>query len=89
MRSNAIKPLNPILSVNEEIETFSNIVALAVPKFSKMPLVRSDIVIVGRATDTAIISALPLLKKKIMEQAGMERRLQNVVLFVLPIHKAV
>ncbi len=65
LRSNAIKPLNPILSVNEgEIETFSNIVALAGAEVFQNALnQRADIVIVGRATDTAIISALPLLKK--------------------------
>ena len=66
LRSNAIKPLNPILSVNEEeIETFSNIVALAGAEvFQNALSQRADIVIVGRATDTAIISALPLLKKE-------------------------
>ena len=64
--SNTIKPLNPILSVsNEEIETFSNIVALAGAEvFQKAISQKGDIILVGRATDTAIISALPLLNKE-------------------------
>lgn len=65
-RSNALKPLNPILSISEEeIGSFSNIVALAGAEVFQSAINQgADIVLVGRATDTAIISALPLLRQE-------------------------
>lgn len=59
-----IFPLEPALDIDQKnIDTFTHIVSLAgVEPFQESINKGADIILAGRATDTAIISALPLMK---------------------------
>ena len=90
-RSNALKPLNPILSISEEeIGSFSNIVALAGAEVFQSAINQGRILCswVEQRIQQSYLRC-HFFGKKTRALAGMERRLQNVGLFVLPIHKAV
>ena len=64
LKLNKILPLDPAPVFNQkDIDSFSHIVGLAGAEPFQTALDKgADIVLVGRATDTAIISALPLMK---------------------------